>query len=236
MKGDKKPIARGRHRRRSQAPRALRAALRDILRAPRRHWRLHGHARWVPAHSPVIDLKTARASTGARHRDEITELVIEFGGTISSEHGDGRARKPLPQSMYGATHEGFRLQACLRSREPAEPRQHRRLTRYHENLRNGASTDWAEDAARLHRARWLRGRGGDVQRRGRVSQEPGRTMCPSYRSRATRALTRAAPTRCGRSVGRAATLEFRAAAIRVMDLCPSARAARRSARQRDWRR
>jgi Fe-S oxidoreductase len=33
--------------------------------------------------------------------DEITALVVEFGGTISSEHGDGRARSPFLERMYG---------------------------------------------------------------------------------------------------------------------------------------
>jgi Fe-S oxidoreductase len=33
--------------------------------------------------------------------DEITELVIEFGGAISSEHGDGRARSPYLERVYG---------------------------------------------------------------------------------------------------------------------------------------
>jgi Fe-S oxidoreductase len=34
---------------------------------------------------------------------EITDLVLEFGGTISSEHGDGRARSPFLERMYGPT-------------------------------------------------------------------------------------------------------------------------------------
>src|SRR5207302_348003 len=32
---------------------------------------------------------------------EITELVLEYGGTISSEHGDGRARSPFLERVYG---------------------------------------------------------------------------------------------------------------------------------------
>jgi FAD/FMN-containing dehydrogenase/Fe-S oxidoreductase len=51
---------------------------------------------------PVIDLKTPRGMEQVRAiADEITALVVEFGGTISSEHGDGRARSPFLERMYG---------------------------------------------------------------------------------------------------------------------------------------
>src|SRR3989441_9046595 len=51
---------------------------------------------------PVINLKTARGLDQVRAiADEITALVLEFGGTISSEHGDGRARSPFLARMYG---------------------------------------------------------------------------------------------------------------------------------------
>jgi FAD/FMN-containing dehydrogenase/Fe-S oxidoreductase len=51
---------------------------------------------------PVIDLKTPRGLDQVRAiAGEITDLVVEFGGTISSEHGDGRARSPFLERMYG---------------------------------------------------------------------------------------------------------------------------------------
>jgi FAD/FMN-containing dehydrogenase/Fe-S oxidoreductase len=53
---------------------------------------------------PVIDLKTPRGLAQVRAiADEITDLVLEFNGTISSEHGDGRARSPFLERMYGPT-------------------------------------------------------------------------------------------------------------------------------------
>ncbi|MEK7714858.1 MAG: FAD-linked oxidase C-terminal domain-containing protein, partial [candidate division NC10 bacterium] len=53
---------------------------------------------------PVIDLKTPRGLEQVRAiAEEITELVLEFGGTISSTHGDGRARSPFLERMYGPT-------------------------------------------------------------------------------------------------------------------------------------
>jgi FAD/FMN-containing dehydrogenase/Fe-S oxidoreductase len=53
---------------------------------------------------PVINLKTKRGleQVEAIGR-EITDLVLQFGGTISSEHGDGRARSPFLERMYGPT-------------------------------------------------------------------------------------------------------------------------------------
>jgi FAD/FMN-containing dehydrogenase/Fe-S oxidoreductase len=51
---------------------------------------------------PVINLKTARGLEQVRAiANDITDLVLEFGGTISSEHGDGRARSPFLERMYG---------------------------------------------------------------------------------------------------------------------------------------
>jgi Fe-S oxidoreductase/FAD/FMN-containing dehydrogenase len=51
---------------------------------------------------PAINLKTARGIEQVKAiADEITDLVVEFNGTISSEHGDGRARSPFLERMYG---------------------------------------------------------------------------------------------------------------------------------------
>src|SRR5712664_2390948 len=53
---------------------------------------------------PAINLKTARGIEQVKAiADEITDLVVEFNGTISSEHGDGRARSPFLERMYGPT-------------------------------------------------------------------------------------------------------------------------------------
>jgi FAD/FMN-containing dehydrogenase/Fe-S oxidoreductase len=67
---------------------------------------------------PVIDLKVPRGMEQVRAiADEITALVVEFGGTISSEHGDGRARSPFLERMYGPRLlEAFRR--CKRAFDP----------------------------------------------------------------------------------------------------------------------
>src|SRR2546426_1876736 len=67
---------------------------------------------------PVIDLKTPRGLEQVKAiADEITDLVLEFGGTISSEHGDGRARSPFLERMYGPT----LMQAFRRLKKAFDP-------------------------------------------------------------------------------------------------------------------
>lgn len=53
---------------------------------------------------PIINLKMRRSLEQVKAiADEITDLVMEFGGAISSEHGDGRARSPYLERVYGPT-------------------------------------------------------------------------------------------------------------------------------------
>src|SRR5215467_8240391 len=53
---------------------------------------------------PIINLKTEASLEQVKSiADEIADLVMEFGGAISSEHGDGRARSPYLERVYGPT-------------------------------------------------------------------------------------------------------------------------------------
>jgi len=53
---------------------------------------------------PVVNLKEADGvAKFARIADEISDLVLEFGGALSGEHGDGLVRSPFQQKMYGPT-------------------------------------------------------------------------------------------------------------------------------------
>lgn len=70
----------------------------------------HGTTAGVYAHAsvgclhvrPVVNLKTAE---GVRKLEsiagEVAELVVEFGGALSGEHGDGMLRSPFMQRLYG---------------------------------------------------------------------------------------------------------------------------------------
>ncbi len=104
MKGDRKPIAFVEDT--AVDPRHLPKFLprfREILARHGAEGACYGHCSVGCLHiRPVINLKTARGLEQVRAiADEVTALVLEFGGTISSEHGDGRARSPWLERMYG---------------------------------------------------------------------------------------------------------------------------------------
>src|ERR671923_3000962 len=106
MKGDKKPIAFVEDT--CVEPRHLKEFVprfADIFAKHDTTGAYYGHCSVGCLHiRPVIDLKTPRGLEQVRAiADEITDLVLEFGGTISSEHGDGRARSPFLEQMYGPT-------------------------------------------------------------------------------------------------------------------------------------
>lgn len=51
---------------------------------------------------PVVNLKQADGVENfARIAEEISDLVLEFGGALSGEHGDGLVRSPFQEKMYG---------------------------------------------------------------------------------------------------------------------------------------
>ena len=106
MKGDKKPIAFVEDT--CVEPRHLKEFVprfADIFAKHDTTGAYYGHCSVGCLHiRPVIDLKTPRGLEQVKAiADEITDLVLEFGGTISSEHGDGRARSPFLERMYGPT-------------------------------------------------------------------------------------------------------------------------------------
>jgi FAD/FMN-containing dehydrogenase/Fe-S oxidoreductase len=104
MKGDKKPIAFVEDT--CVEPRHLAEFVprfREIFAKHDTVGAYYGHCSVGCLHiRPVIDLKTPRGLDQVRAiADEIFDLVAEFHGTISSEHGDGRARSPYLERMYG---------------------------------------------------------------------------------------------------------------------------------------
>jgi FAD/FMN-containing dehydrogenase/Fe-S oxidoreductase len=106
MKGDKKPIAFVEDT--CVEPRHLAEFVprfREIFAKHDTVGAYYGHCSVGCLHiRPVIDLKTPRGLEQVKAiADEIFELVAEFHGTISSEHGDGRARSPYLEKMYGPT-------------------------------------------------------------------------------------------------------------------------------------
>jgi FAD/FMN-containing dehydrogenase/Fe-S oxidoreductase len=92
--------------------------LRDYIERFQGIIRAHGTVAGVYAHAsvgclhvrPVVNLKTA---DGVRRfegiANDIADLVLEFGGALSGEHGDGLVRGPFTEKMFGpALYEAFR--------------------------------------------------------------------------------------------------------------------------------
>ena len=83
----------------------------DILRAHETTAGIYAHASVGCLHvRPVINMKTEE---GVRKfeaiANEVADLVLEYGGALSGEHGDGLVRSPFMQQMFGdAIYEAFR--------------------------------------------------------------------------------------------------------------------------------
>jgi len=78
----------------------------------------HGTTAGIYAHAsvgclhvrPVINMKTEEGLKKFESiANEISDLVVEFGGALSGEHGDGLVRSPFMRRMFGdALYEAFR--------------------------------------------------------------------------------------------------------------------------------
>ena len=88
------------------APEKLRDYIDRFLRIVRGHQTVAGvyaHASVGCLHvRPVVNLKTAE---GVRRfeaiANDVADLVLEFGGALSGEHGDGMVRGPFTEKMFG---------------------------------------------------------------------------------------------------------------------------------------
>ena len=92
--------------------------LRDYIARLLEIVRKHGTTAGVYAHAsvgclhvrPVINLKTADGVEQMQSiAHDVAELVVEFGGALSGEHGDGMLRSPFMRRIYGPPlYEAFR--------------------------------------------------------------------------------------------------------------------------------
>jgi FAD/FMN-containing dehydrogenase/Fe-S oxidoreductase len=104
MKGDEKSLSFVEDT--SVAPEKLRDYIERFLQIVRRHGTkagVYAHASVGCLHvRPVVNLKTA---DGIRRfeaiANDIADLVLEFGGALSGEHGDGLVRGPFNEKMFG---------------------------------------------------------------------------------------------------------------------------------------
>jgi Fe-S oxidoreductase len=84
---------------------------REILQRHGTDGAFYGHASVGCLHiRPVLNLKDqADVARMRRIMEEISSLVLEFGGTLSGEHGDGLVRSEWNRKMYGeVVYEAFR--------------------------------------------------------------------------------------------------------------------------------
>jgi FAD/FMN-containing dehydrogenase/Fe-S oxidoreductase len=87
-------------------PERLRDYIRDLLALVRRHGTeagVYAHASVGCLHvRPVVDLKTdAGVRTFEAIASGVADLVLEYGGALSGEHGDGLVRSPFMERMFG---------------------------------------------------------------------------------------------------------------------------------------
>ena len=112
MKGDAKTISFVEDT--AVAPDRLRDYIARFLEIVRRHGSVAGvyaHASVGCLHvRPVVDLKTAHGVKQFEAiANDIADLVLEYGGALSGEHGDGIVRGPFTQKMFGPVlYEAFR--------------------------------------------------------------------------------------------------------------------------------
>jgi FAD/FMN-containing dehydrogenase/Fe-S oxidoreductase len=96
------------------APERLRDYIERFLALVRRHGTtagIYAHASVGCLHvRPVINLKTDEGvRTFEAIANDVSDLVLEFGGALSGEHGDGLVRSPFMQKMFGAVlYDAFR--------------------------------------------------------------------------------------------------------------------------------
>jgi FAD/FMN-containing dehydrogenase/Fe-S oxidoreductase len=96
------------------APEKLRDFIERFLQLIHRHGTtagIYAHASVGCLHvRPVVNLKTEQGiQTFAAIAQEVADLVLEFGGALSGEHGDGLVRSPFLRQMFGPVlYEAFR--------------------------------------------------------------------------------------------------------------------------------
>jgi Fe-S oxidoreductase len=79
------------------------ARFRDLLRRHGTDGAFYGHASVGCLHiRPLMNLKDpGDVATMRRITEEVTDLLLEYGGSLSGEHGDGLARSEWNKKMFG---------------------------------------------------------------------------------------------------------------------------------------
>ena len=103
-KGDAKPVAFVEDP--AVAPERLHEFIDRFLKIIEAHGTIaafYGHASVGCLHvRPILNLKTEQGVRQfAAIAEQVADLVVEFGGALSAEHGDGRVRSPFMEKVFG---------------------------------------------------------------------------------------------------------------------------------------
>ncbi|MCH7688615.1 MAG: 4Fe-4S dicluster domain-containing protein, partial [Planctomycetes bacterium] len=134
---------------------------------------------------PVVDLKTSDGvKTFEKIAEEVSDLVLEYGGALSGEHGDGLVRAPFQRKMFGpALYDAFcEIKRTFDSEGLFNPGKIVHAPPITENLRFGSDYETRElettfdfsDFGGISRAAEQCGGVGSCRK------TLGGTMCPSY--------------------------------------------------------
>jgi Fe-S oxidoreductase/FAD/FMN-containing dehydrogenase len=206
---------------------------RDLLRAHGTDGAFYGHASVGCLHiRPVLNLKDRNDVARMRRiTEQVTDLVLEYGGSLSGEHGDGYVRSEWNRKMFGpAVYEAFRrVKGAFDPHGLLNPGKVVDAPPMTEQLRYGPPYAPADPPTVFSYDR----QGGFTRAvelcngNGACRKHKGGTMCPSYRATlderdTTRARANALRLAIGGAGGdpRAARREVAEDAVHeVMDLC-----------------
>ncbi len=148
----------------------------------------YGHASVGCLHiRPLIDLKQQSEVDKMRHiSEEVFQLVVECGGSMSGEHGDGLSRGHFNERLFGPkVYEGFqKLKAVFDPRNLMNPGKVVQCPDMTRDLRYGASYQTVQIQTHLDFSR-EGGFAGAVEAcngMGICRKQTEGTMCPSYQA------------------------------------------------------
>jgi FAD/FMN-containing dehydrogenase/Fe-S oxidoreductase len=164
------------------------ARFRDLLKSHGTDGAFYGHASVGCLHiRPVLNLKDPEEVARMRAiAEQVTDLVLEFGGSLSGEHGDGVVRSEWNRKMFGpSVYEAFRqIKHIFDPQGILNPGKVVEAAPMTENLRYGPGYhpvepttlfDYSKQEGFLRSVEMCNGNGA-------CRKTTGGTMCPSYRA------------------------------------------------------
>ncbi|MBI2803774.1 MAG: FAD-binding protein [Planctomycetes bacterium] len=189
LKGDRKPVTFIEDAAVSpeHLPRFV-ARFRETLKKHGTEGAFYGHASVGCLHiRPLLNLKDqSDVATMRRISEDITDVVLEFGGSLSGEHGDGLARSEWNRKMFGDTvYNAFcQIKDAFDPHHLFNPGKIVHAPRMTENLRYGPTYQPAQPTTIFDYAR-QEGFGRSIEMcngSGVCRKLQGGTMCPSFRA------------------------------------------------------